>query len=1191
MWKPSAVVLLLFSLIQPLFGQDGKGEYEPLRIEASWERSLSASGNSVLEPRAALRHFGVEEGLKNTKVYSLLEDDEGYLWIGTGGGGLFRFDGQDFEQFGEEDGIKGNRIQCLFEDDSGRLWVGTDQSVLKYDGQKFTRYTYPGNCKEEAECKEALLGGFIYDIEQDKEGRIWIASAGGGVSSFDGKGFTYYVKEGTCEDTLGGECVEGLPGNVARMVQEGPEGRIWMGTFKEGMVAYDGDRFSFYGNEESVIVRQEDGEEGRVLPVHDNVYWSSMLDEEDRLWIGTSSGVFRKEGPDWKLFKRNCDNTDFPCDAVGLEMDLINDIEKDGNGGVWLGTYMGAGRMVRDRVERLITTDNGLSGQYISDLEPTADGSIWIGTPQGLDQSLSNAIEILDERNGLAKNVVHAMARDIDGQLWLGHADGDGALDRMGSSDTVLHVMDKEDLRSRGIQDMCIGRDSSLWVATNGGGAFRYKEGRIQRFGNKKGQEEGKYFPNNVLMGIMEARDGSIWTAGEDGVARLHNDSIVHFGIADGLANPHASSLVQGPSERVWVASPYGGISVIHPEEETVLFTLNQGLSGTDFNAINDLVLGPQGELWVASGMGLHVLEDPEKVNHSNEADWELFNKEDGLPSDGVNGIHFDEKDRLWVATDLGAAQLDPYERELRRTLKPSDGFLGLQCTGAISSDKEGRILFGTQEHLIRYDPSKDQRTEDPPALHIERVSIGFEETEWRRQKDSLQGELGVRYEQDSGQKLPKKLSLPYDRSRIVLDFQGIDLRAPDRVEYRYRLKGSRKEGWSPWRSERRAVFNDLSPGSYVFEAEARNRDKRKSGIRSFRFTIRPPWWETLWFRSGSFLVLAVMVVTLFRWRTASIRKQNEELEEKVELRTRDLEEKKEELALKNREITDGIDYASSIQAALLPEDELLHEALGEHFVLFRPRDPVSGDFYWCYAPRKDLVIWIVADCTGHGVPGAFMSMMGHGFLDEVVVKGEEYDPGNILNEVRQRVKDKIGKERRDGMDAAVCAWDKKNGKLHFAGANNPLYLIRKGVASSGIEGLQVQTSDGDEKGNTEFVRAFRDSEDGVEVKGNKNAVAVDEKEEGREHSFRTFTFPLKEGDLLYTFTDGLPDQFGGPKDKKFGYQRFKKLLTENAHLPMKAHSEALKKALKDWKGDREQVDDICIIGVRIPIISPDQSS
>ena len=250
------------------------------------------------------------------------------------------------------------------------------------------------------------------------------------------------------------------------------------------------------------------------------------------------------------------------------------------------------------------------------------------------------------------------------------------------------------------------------------------------------------------------------------------------------------------------------------------------------------------------------------------------------------------------------------------------------------------------------------------------------------------------------------------------------------------------------------------------------------------------------------------------------------------------------------QEITDSIKYAYRIQSAVIPSDDFISQILTDYFILYKPRDIVSGDFYWIGQQAGKIII-MAADCTGHGVPGAFMSMLGVAFLNEIVNKQELTNPAEILNNLRLKVIDALKQEGRegeskDGMDVAAFTLDPENNTIEFAGANNPLYLIQ----------------------NNELV----------ETKGNKMPVAIYEKMD----PFVSHQFKVNKGDSLYIFSDGFADQFGGPKGKKFKYKTFKDLLVELQNHPMKKQYEILNARFEEWRGEYEQVDDVLVIGIRI---------
>lgn len=252
----------------------------------------------------------------------------------------------------------------------------------------------------------------------------------------------------------------------------------------------------------------------------------------------------------------------------------------------------------------------------------------------------------------------------------------------------------------------------------------------------------------------------------------------------------------------------------------------------------------------------------------------------------------------------------------------------------------------------------------------------------------------------------------------------------------------------------------------------------------------------------------------------------------------------------KNEDITASIEYASKIQEALLPTKENL-KLFKDSFFILMPKDIVSGDFLW-YSEVGDKVVFTVADCTGHGVPGAFMSMIGNTYLQQIVNERKVLTPSLILDELRENVIGALSQQdgedaRKDGMDMALCVLDRKTMTLEFAGANNPLYVVRNG---------EMQ-----------------------EIKGDKQPVGYMPERNGK---FTNHTVDLSEGDAIYIFSDGYADQFGGPKGKKFKYKQMRELLHLNFSKSMAEQKQIMSQAFHQWKGDLEQIDDVCLIGVRV---------
>ncbi len=253
----------------------------------------------------------------------------------------------------------------------------------------------------------------------------------------------------------------------------------------------------------------------------------------------------------------------------------------------------------------------------------------------------------------------------------------------------------------------------------------------------------------------------------------------------------------------------------------------------------------------------------------------------------------------------------------------------------------------------------------------------------------------------------------------------------------------------------------------------------------------------------------------------------------------------------KNRQIDDSIRYAKRIQDAVLVSDQYLDRVMQDYFILFLPRDVISGDFYWAYQTPDEKLIVSAVDCTGHGVPGAFMSMIGHMLMNEIIIEKKEYRVDKILEKLRDGILNAFTGEsgdvnRMDGMDVSLCVWDKKNNKLEYGGANTSLYFLRAGELE--------------------------------EIKGDRQPVGY----YPHYKPFSTHSIDLEPSDVFYLFSDGFMDQFGGKEGKRLKHKAFKDHLLALNKLPMADQKVKLGALFQDWKGEFDQVDDVCLIGVRV---------
>lgn len=278
------------------------------------------------------------------------------------------------------------------------------------------------------------------------------------------------------------------------------------------------------------------------------------------------------------------------------------------------------------------------------------------------------------------------------------------------------------------------------------------------------------------------------------------------------------------------------------------------------------------------------------------------------------------------------------------------------------------------------------------------------------------------------------------------------------------------------------------------------------------------------------------------------------------------LTEQKQQIETQRDEITDSIKYAKRIQTAILPPGDYINSIMPPRFILFKPKDIVSGDFYWV-TEKNGKIIAVAADCTGHGVPGAFMSMLGVTFLNDIVKKEGIVRANEILDNLKGFVIKSLrqtGKEgeSKDGMDIALCVLDKKANTIEYSGANNPLYIISDKPVENGDTILE----------SGKFVL--------TEFKPDKMPIGIHYSEKNME--FTNHVIQLQKGDSIYLFSDGFPDQFGGEKGKKFKYKPFKQLLLDNCCKSMEEQKVILEETFSNWKGDFEQIDDVLVIGMKI---------
>ncbi|OIQ27084.1 MAG: hypothetical protein BM555_06250 [Crocinitomix sp. MedPE-SWsnd] len=523
------------------------------------------------------------------------------------------------------------------------------------------------------------------------------------------------------------------------------------------------------------------------------------------------------------------------------------------------------------------------------------------------------------------------------------------------------------------------------------------------------------------------------------------------------------------------------------------------------------------------------------------------------IEGEGVNSMVMADDGNIWMALTSELLCWNPKTDEYKRY----DKTLGVDVSNFLPAigqkDELGNLYFASMYGVLIFHPDDVMPPSDQLILSVSDIRVNDHS-------------LGKNF----GSFISGDYHLAYNDNYLEFDFYTNQLFELAPHNYSYQLEGQ-SDRWINCGTVHSIHFDNLRHGDYILKFKAENIYGVESEIYEIPFSISKPFWLTWWFFTLVGLSIIGLIYLLVKGRMKALKKRSELLEQTVTERTAEVVEQKKEadkqrieaehqkdiVEEKQKEITDSITYAKRIQDAILPSDEFVAKNLPNSFVMYRPKDIVAGDFYWMEVINEDEVIFAAADCTGHGVPGAMVSVVCNNALNRTVREFGIKDAGELLDKTRELVieqfeqsttvsTDDEGATIKDGMDIALCNLNKKTNELHFAGANNPIWLIR---------------------GNELF-----------ETKGDKQPIGKFEPNK----PFSTHTIQLEKGDRVYTFSDGYADQFGGEKGKKFKSSSMKKLLLSIHQDSMSKQLASLEKNFDDWKGSFEQLDDVCVIGFEI---------
>lgn len=1061
-----------------------------------------------------IQYLDVDQGLSSSFIKSVLVDKVGNLWFGTNGAGVSRYDGKSIISFTEKNGLSNNKVLSIFQDHLGNMWFGTEGGgVCCYDGENFKCITED----------EGIGNNTVLSIAEDKDGKIWFGTNGAGVYCYDGKNLTEYSER------------QGLPNNSVRSILKDSKGNMWFGTTGSGACWFDGKSFHLFGEAEGL----------NSTIIHD-----IHEDKLGHIYFATEDGGVNIY--DGKIVK-------YITVKRGLSSNCIVSLHEDKNGSLWIGTYdSGLCKFDGEQI-KVYSAEHGLTNNYILSICEDNSGSLWLGTfGGGICRFNDKSFMHYTEKEGLGSNTVRSIAMDSTGNLWLGTF-GDGAIYYDGKS--FSHFTEKEGLASNRIKASIID-GNYVWFGTEQNGAVRFNGKTFETFTEDQGLN------SSYILSMFKDKDGHVWFGtDEGGVCCYTGNQFMSLADEEGLSDGIIYSIVQDKHGNMWFGTDGYG-AACYDGKFIRWYTTKSGLSG---NVVKTMAVDKDGNIWFGTeGKGVSVLKG--NTVGTGTPVFDYISEKDGLSNNSIRSFMQDASGNLWIATERGLNYIvnKPGSEKGIHVYTSADGLKANNFFNSVLIDKNNVIWWGNGKALTNIDLKHYQLPDKAPVIQLNSLLLEQTFIDFYSLRDTLKSgyrvEVGDKDKKDlrrvnfervkSFYNYPTNLSLPYNINHIEFEFSAIDWAATDKIMYQYML-GGLDEDWSPLTSENKASYNNIPNGAYVFKVKAIGIANKWSEVFEYPFTIRPPWYKTLWAYALYVIVFIGIVVGFNNIRTRSLKARQQELEQIVAERTAEVVEQKELIEEKQKEIVDSINYAKRIQSAMLASDHLFSKNLKNYFVLFQPKDIVSGDFYWASAIAGGKFVLVTADSTGHGVPGAMMSMLNISCLNEAINERKHTSPAAILDHARQRIISSLAEDGseeggKDGMDCSVIVFDFNENKLTYAAANNPVWIVRK-----------------NESGERSIL----------ELKPDRMPVGKHAKDS---IPFTEQVIDLKPGDVIYTLTDGFADQFGGPKSKKFTYKRLKEILINISEKSSAGQKEEPLNDFSNWRGTQEQVDDVLIIGVKV---------
>ncbi len=1042
-----------------------------------------------------------------------------------------------FKHITNHDGLSSLYVSCIMQDDKGFMWFGTQDGLNKYDAYQIRVF------KNDPTNANSLSSSDITCLKQLRTDLILIGTREGlnffnpitekftainnikglnvkinAIATFDSTNAIVGSDEGLFLVNLITKNVKAFPFpiedqvNVKAILQI--KNTFYIGTKEKGLWTLSKNKLERINFIKPDYLSFDVNE---LQSIYDLKLYAN------KLYVGSkSNGVFKVNLSDFEIENKIKFDNSVNANFIN-KMEILNNkiYIASGNGFIIYN-------LLNDKYNHIINSNNPFS--IANDLVKTVlidnEENIWLGTEiGGVDVSFKQTQKFpaneYDEIIEL-KNIYSFL--EVENNCYVG---GENIVRRFNTK-TKNSIDDLSKLLKGNYALSFYKQDETfLWIGTYGKGLIRYNI-------NTKEKKEilTEKLGNTILC--LKANNNYIYACSVgDGLFEINLKTLAvkNYTQNDGLPSPSINSMFADSKNNVWLGMIDGGlvkltgfpngkklqIAEIYRNEKKQ----NQIASNTVLSINED----KNYNIWIATSAGLSKL-----LPNNN---FKNFYEKDGLPNTYLYSLLKDSLNNFWMSSNNGIIKFNPLVAEKDIEFKhysTKDGLANTEFNiGAAYVSKNGTMYFGGANGFNVFRPTAIKDNLIPAKTYIVSYKRG-----------------GKNVETDSLINYKKHLKLSWRENYFQFEVVALDYTDPSKNKFSYKLEGYDND-WSAPSNVRYISYTELPGGEYTLKIKAANND----GVWNetpYEITIAvvPPFWKTTWFYLLVGLFGSAGVIAFTQYRTRAIKKENKVLENKVAERTK-------ELAEKNHDITSSIQYAKRIQEAILPSKDVIFTKLQKTFILYKPKDIVSGDFYW-FAEKDGFNIFAVVDCTGHGVPGAFMSMIGHNLLHQIVLEKGITQPGEILNSLHKGVQESLRQGQNeintnDGMDVSLIAINYKDKIIKWAGANRPLVLIN-------AEG--------------EYLK----------YDGNKFPVGGAQLDSNRQ--FTTHNINASNGTMAYMFSDGYADQFGGEKGKKYMVKRFNELLLTIYNSNPEYQRAELEKSFEQWKINHEQVDDVLVVGIGI---------